>query len=107
MNGLGHAATTGKFRYQVARGARAGEGCALRPLGHRVLPQRLGPMRSLPRWDRPIGWQLLLWPCWWSTALVAGAGEGWRRRMVRAAVFLASFPVPRRRIAMRARRLHL
>lgn len=26
---------------------------------------------QLARLDRPIGWQLLLLPCWWSTALVA------------------------------------
>ncbi|PHL02256.1 4-hydroxybenzoate octaprenyltransferase [Brucella melitensis] len=47
------------------------------PSGHwvyRVLPQWLWPYAQLARWDRPIGWQLLLWPCWWSTALVAGAG---------------------------------
>src|SRR5690606_1265979 len=24
--------------------------------------------------DRPIGWKLLLWPCWWSAALAASAG---------------------------------
>lgn len=47
------------------------------PSGHwvyRALPQMLWPYAQLARWDRPIGWQLLLWPCWWSAALVAGAG---------------------------------
>ena len=47
------------------------------PSGHwvyRVLPHWLWPYAQLARWDRPIGWQLLLWPCWWSAALVAGAG---------------------------------
>ncbi|WLE00894.1 4-hydroxybenzoate octaprenyltransferase (plasmid) [Agrobacterium leguminum] len=46
------------------------------PSGHwvyRVLPASLWPYAQLARWDRPIGWQLLLWPCWWSAALVAGA----------------------------------
>lgn len=46
------------------------------PSGHwvyRVLPPSLWPFAQLARWDRPIGWQLLLWPCLWSAALVAGA----------------------------------
>lgn len=46
------------------------------PSGHwvyRVLPSSLWPYAQLARWDRPIGWQLLRWPCWWSAALVAGA----------------------------------
>lgn len=39
---------------------------------------RFAPLWALPylrlmRADRPIGWWLLLWPCWWSLAL-AGAG---------------------------------
>ncbi|MBB2970003.1 4-hydroxybenzoate octaprenyltransferase [Mesorhizobium sp. RMAD-H1] len=47
------------------------------PSGHwvyRALPQWLWPYAQLARWDRPIGWQLLRWPCWWSAALVAAAG---------------------------------
>ncbi|WOC15349.1 4-hydroxybenzoate octaprenyltransferase [Pseudochrobactrum sp. MP213Fo] len=47
------------------------------PSGHwvyNVLPRRLWPYAQLARWDRPIGWQLLLWPCLWSAALVASAG---------------------------------
>jgi 4-hydroxybenzoate polyprenyltransferase len=46
------------------------------PSGHwvyRVLPRWLWPYAQLARWDRPIGWQLLLWPCWWSAALAAAA----------------------------------
>ena len=38
---------------------------------YRVLPRRAWPFAQLARWDRSIGWQLLLWPCWWSSALAA------------------------------------
>jgi 4-hydroxybenzoate polyprenyltransferase len=41
---------------------------------YRFLPRRFWPHAQLARWDRPIGWQLLLWPCLWSSALVASAG---------------------------------
>lgn len=54
------------------------------PSGHwvyRALPSGWWPFAQLARWDRPIGWQLLLWPCWWSAALAASAfakaGEPW------------------------------
>ncbi|WP_019169843.1 4-hydroxybenzoate octaprenyltransferase [Pseudaminobacter salicylatoxidans] len=46
------------------------------PSGHwvyRILPRRAWPYAQLARWDRPIGWILLLWPCWWSAALGAVA----------------------------------
>ncbi len=46
------------------------------PSGHwvyRALPHGLWPYAQLARWDRPIGWWLLLWPCWWSAALAAAA----------------------------------
>ncbi|EFG9152738.1 4-hydroxybenzoate octaprenyltransferase [Escherichia coli] len=46
------------------------------PSGHwvyRALPRAAWPYAQLARWDRPIGWQLLLWPCWWSAALAATA----------------------------------
>lgn len=33
------------------------------------LPEWLWPYAQLARWERPIGWQLLMWPCWWSLAL--------------------------------------
>ena len=36
---------------------------------YRILPVSIWPYAQLARWDRPIGWQLLLWPCWWSLAL--------------------------------------
>lgn len=44
------------------------------PSGHwvyRALPHWLWPYAQLARWDRPIGWWLLLWPCLWSAALAA------------------------------------
>jgi 4-hydroxybenzoate polyprenyltransferase len=39
----------------------------------RFAPPRTRPYARLARLDRPIGWWLLLWPCWWSAALAAGA----------------------------------
>ncbi len=39
----------------------------------RYLPPRARPYAQLARLDRPIGWWLLMWPCWWSAALVADA----------------------------------
>ncbi|MBM6592700.1 4-hydroxybenzoate octaprenyltransferase [Microvirga pudoricolor] len=40
----------------------------------RIAPARLRPYLRLARIERPIGWWLLLLPCWWSAALAAGAG---------------------------------
>ncbi|WP_417685486.1 4-hydroxybenzoate octaprenyltransferase [Roseibium sp.] len=42
------------------------------------LPAWARPYARLARWERPIGWWLLLWPCWWSAALaaVAAASDG-------------------------------
>ena len=40
----------------------------------RLAPLSWRPYLRLARVDRPIGWWLLLLPCWWSTALAAGAG---------------------------------
>jgi 4-hydroxybenzoate polyprenyltransferase len=37
----------------------------------RLLPAAARPYARLARLDRPIGWWLLLWPCWWSSALAA------------------------------------
>ena len=37
----------------------------------RHLPAWARPYGRLSRWDRPIGTWLLLFPCWWSTALAA------------------------------------
>lgn len=39
---------------------------------YRILPRQVWPHAQLARWDRPIGWQLLMWPCFWSAALAAG-----------------------------------
>ncbi|WP_428641841.1 4-hydroxybenzoate octaprenyltransferase [Roseibium sp.] len=42
------------------------------------LPASMRPYARLARWERPIGWELLLWPCCWSAALAAiAAGQGW------------------------------
>ena len=38
-----------------------------------ILPAPLRPYARLARWERPIGWWLLLWPCWWSATLAADA----------------------------------
>ncbi|WP_075290012.1 4-hydroxybenzoate octaprenyltransferase [Pararhizobium arenae] len=38
---------------------------------YRVLPRALWPYAQLARWDRPIGWQLLMWPCFWAAGLAA------------------------------------
>ena len=38
------------------------------------LPQRLRDLAMLARFDRPIGWWLLFWPCAWGVWL---AGAGW------------------------------
>ncbi|MBP1850377.1 4-hydroxybenzoate octaprenyltransferase [Rhizobium halophytocola] len=45
---------------------------------YRILPRGLWPYAQLARWDRPIGWQLLMWPCFWSSGLAANhmAAEG-------------------------------
>jgi 4-hydroxybenzoate polyprenyltransferase len=40
---------------------------------YRILPRVAWPYAQLARWDRPIGWQLLMWPCFWSVALAADA----------------------------------
>jgi len=45
---------------------------------YRLLPAPIWPYAQLARWDRPIGWWLLLWPCWWSLALAVGTVTGQR-----------------------------
>lgn len=42
---------------------------------YRALPRSLWPYAQLARWDRPIGWQLLLLPCVWSAALAANVAR--------------------------------
>ena len=45
----------------------------------RLAPGALKPYLELGRFDRPIGYWLLLWPCWWSVALAAReVPDGWR-----------------------------
>lgn len=39
----------------------------------RLLPAGARPYARLMRLDRPIGWWLLLLPCWWSSALASAA----------------------------------
>ena len=47
-------------------------------LADRFLPLALRPYARLARWDRPIGWWLLLLPCWWAATLAAvAAGRAW------------------------------
>jgi len=44
----------------------------------RWAPLAWRPYARLARLDRPIGWWLLLWPCWWAAALAAvAAGAPW------------------------------
>ncbi len=43
----------------------------------RLVPASLRPYARLARLERPIGWWLLMWPCWWSSALATDAA-GWR-----------------------------
>ena len=60
----------------------------------RYLPRALIPYARLARLDRPIGWWLLLLPCWWGLALAAmdpGAAPDWRL----ALLFLAGAIVMR------------
>src|SRR6476469_6060806 len=43
------------------------------------LPRRLRDLAVLARFDRPIGWWLLFWPCAWGVWL---AGAGWQVALV-------------------------
>ena len=54
-----------------ARPATARDRVADAPSGnfvYRILPRGLWPYAQLARLDRPVGWQLLMWPCFWSAA---------------------------------------
>jgi 4-hydroxybenzoate polyprenyltransferase len=42
-----------------------------------VLPPSVRPYASLARFDRPIGWWLLYWPCAWGLALSGGVSGHW------------------------------
>ncbi|MDQ0316728.1 4-hydroxybenzoate octaprenyltransferase [Amorphus orientalis] len=39
----------------------------------RYSPAWFLPYARMARLERPVGWQLLLWPCWWSLALASDA----------------------------------
>ncbi|WP_411033549.1 4-hydroxybenzoate octaprenyltransferase [Shinella sp. BYT-45] len=60
---------------------------------YRVLPRGAWPYAQLARWDRPIGWQLLMWPCFWSAALAANVAAAagtfdWLRFLAHLLLFL-------------------
>ena len=42
-----------------------------------ILPASWRPYAALARFDRPIGWWLLYWPCVWGLALAGGLPEHW------------------------------
>ena len=68
--------TSGSSSEQNARVADAPSGNWV----YLILPRTLWPHAQLARWDRPIGWELLMWPCFWSAALAANAmnaAGGW------------------------------
>jgi 4-hydroxybenzoate polyprenyltransferase len=44
----------------------------------RILPDAARPYALLARFDRPIGWWLLFWPCAWTVALAGGARAHWQ-----------------------------
>lgn len=41
---------------------------------YRILPSFLWPYAQLARWDRPVGWKLLMWPCFWGLAMAMFSG---------------------------------
>jgi 4-hydroxybenzoate polyprenyltransferase len=51
-------------------------------------PHWLRPYLRLTRLDRPIGWWLLLIPCWWSAALAAIANGWWGPDVWHVVLFL-------------------
>src|SRR5262245_3061688 len=60
-----------------------------------LAPPRLRPYLRLTRLDRPIGWWLLLMPCWWSTALAAIPAGGWGPNLWHVLLFLVGAIVMR------------
>ncbi|MBA3897186.1 MAG: UbiA family prenyltransferase, partial [Sphingomonadaceae bacterium] len=42
------------------------------------LPAAIRPFAMLARFDRPIGWWLLFWPCAWGVLLAGGLRDDWR-----------------------------
>lgn len=57
------------------RRATAHSDIGARHWSQRLLPAWARPYARLARWDRPIGWWLLLFPCWWSLALAAAPAD--------------------------------
>ncbi len=58
---------------------------------YRWLPPAAVPYAQLARLDRPIGWQLLMWPCFWSAGMAANvqaASGGFRLLPFLAHLFL-------------------
>jgi 4-hydroxybenzoate polyprenyltransferase len=53
----------------------------------RLLPPSWRPYARLARLERPIGWWLLLWPCWWSS-LMATTAAGLPPNLGHLALFL-------------------
>ena len=53
------------------------------------------PYLRLSRFDRPIGWWLLLLPCWWSAALASGVAHDLRSLPVLIPLFLVGAMVMR------------
>ncbi len=43
-----------------------------------LLPTTARPFALLARFDRPIGWWLLFWPCAWGVLLAGGAATHWQ-----------------------------
>ena len=42
-----------------------------------LIPAAARPYAALARFDRPIGWWLLFWPCVWGVALAGGLPQQW------------------------------
>jgi 4-hydroxybenzoate polyprenyltransferase len=53
----------------------------------RILPVWSRPYARLARLERPIGWWLLLFPCWWSSALASASLHQWPN-LLHIALFL-------------------
>lgn len=58
-------------------------------------PASVRPYLRLARLDRPIGWWLLLLPCWWSAALAGVAAREWGPNLWHVALFLVGAIVMR------------
>ena len=61
----------------------------------RLLPPAFRPYARLMRLERPIGWWLLLLPCWWGLALAQISEGGGLPNLWHAALFLAGAVIMR------------